>query len=185
MYLNLEYIFYKTYAFFVGTYHFFTDNKSGFLDALFWVKIISAVLSLGFILGIIHNVMKLWKARRKQITELAKVVIETPPEERVQKWDKIKKYLESGNSSDWKMAVIEADSLLDEIIKKIGYGGETLGERLSKIKPAQFKGLQDAWEAHKVRNKIVHEGERYEISKSKAEKTIELYEKTFKELEYI
>jgi len=48
-----------------------------------------------------------------------------------------------------------------------------------------LNSIQDAWEAHKVRNKIAHEANRYEISKGKAEQTIKLYEKVFKELGYV
>jgi len=185
MFLNLDYIYSKIYNFFTGGYDFFAGHKSGFLEALFWVKIFSVIISIVFIFGIAYSFIKLLEIRKKRMVEFAKTVIEEPIEERAKRWDKIKKYIQSNNSSDWRMAIMEADSLLDDIVKKIGYKGETLGERLSKIKPIHLNSIQDAWEAHKVRNKIAHEANRYEISKTKAENTIELYENVFKELGYI
>lgn len=185
MFLNLDYIYSKIYHFFTGMYDFFVGYKSGFSDALFWIKVFSVVISGAFIFGIIYSLVKFFEIRKKRMVDFAKTIIEEPIEERAKRWDKIKKYIRSNNSSDWKMAIMEADSLLDDIVKKIGYRGENLGERLSKIKPVHLNSVQEAWEAHKVRNKIAHEGDRYEISKGKAEQTIELYEKVFKELGYI
>jgi hypothetical protein len=184
-YLNLEYFYYKIYEFFAGSYNFIVANKSGFLSALYWVKIFAFSLSAFFVLGIVYSFLKLLKLRKKQIAEFAKSVIESPPEERSSRWDKIKKYMESNNPLDWKWAVLEADNLLEDIIKKIGYKGETFGERLAKIKPAQFKNLDNVWQAHKVRNRIAHESADFKLTKEEAERVLGLYEKALEELEYI
>jgi hypothetical protein len=86
---------------------------------------------------------------------------------------------------DRKNAIIEADSLIDVIIQKIGYRGEDLGERLKKIEPSDFNNLQNVWEAHKIRNKIAHEGEAFNLTKEIAKDVIEKYKKALKELKYI
>ncbi|MCF7835919.1 MAG: hypothetical protein K9M15_02240 [Candidatus Marinimicrobia bacterium] len=185
MFVNLDYVYGKIYDFFVGGFNFFVGSKAGFLSFLFWVKIFAVIFSLVCVAGIVYSFMKLLDVRRQRVADFVKTALEEPSEEREKRWDKIKKYIETNNSSDWKMAIMEADSLLDEMIKNIGYEGEGLGERLTKIKKVQLNSLDDAWEAHKVRNKIAHEGNRYEITKNKAEKTIELYENVFKELGYI
>ena len=45
-------------------------------------------------------------------------------------WLEIKDKLKSKEESDCKLAIIEADSLLDEVLKRIGYKGESLDDRL-------------------------------------------------------
>lgn len=54
------------------------------------------------------------------------------------------------------MSVINADKLLDEALRSIGYSGNNLAERLMSAK-LQLKDRNAVWSAHKLRNKIVHE----------------------------
>lgn len=54
------------------------------------------------------------------------------------------------------LAVIDADKLLDEALKKRHFRGKTMGERLVSAQ----RNLSDndaVWFAHKLRNKLVHE----------------------------
>ena len=183
--LNLEFFYYKIYSFFVGKINVFADCKSGFLATLSWIKVFAFIFSVLFVAGLVYNIIKLLKIRKKQLAEFVKVVVESSPGKRVSEWDEIQKYLDSENSSDWRIAILEADILLDSIIEKIGYKGSGLGERLIKIKPAQFRSLNQVWTAHKVRNRIAHEGPKYELTKDVAEKVLEMYKKALEELEYI
>ena len=63
--------------------------------------------------------------------------------------------------------------------------GENLGERLKSVGKDRFKSLDDAWEAHLVRNKIAHEGLKFDITKREAQRVIYLYEKVFREFGHI
>jgi len=72
-------------------------------------------------------------------------------------WGKIKARLELPTEAEWKIAVIEADNLVDDLLRRMGYSGTTMGERLKTITPAQLASINAIWEAHKLRNKIVHE----------------------------
>jgi len=56
---------------------------------------------------------------------------------------------------DYKHGILEADKLLDEMLRKRGYQG-SLGEKLKKS-AKQFSDLNALWTAHKVRNKLAHE----------------------------
>lgn len=54
------------------------------------------------------------------------------------------------------LAVIDADKLLDEALKKHHFKGKTMGERLVSAQ----RNLSDndaVWYAHKLRNRLVHE----------------------------
>ena len=100
------------------------------------------------------------------------------------RWAKIQGLIRSYNSNDWKQAIIEADIILDEMLKKMGYKGDSIGDRLKTIEPSDFTTLDSAWEAHKYRNRIAH-GSDYNISKDEAEEVIKLYEEVFKEFFFI
>jgi uncharacterized membrane protein len=88
----------------------------------------------------------------------------------------------SEDPNDWKLAIIEADVILDSVLKDRGYVGNSLGERLRNISPRQMKTLDDAWEAHKVRNQIAHAGADFVLTRRIAEETINRYQRVFTEL---
>jgi hypothetical protein len=90
-------------------------------------------------------------------------------------------HIESSNPNDWKLAIIEADIILDDILKQKGYVGASLGERLKSISPNQLNSLNDAWEAHKIRNRIAHDGADFVLTQRLAEETINRYRRVFTE----
>ena len=97
-----------------------------------------------------------------------------------QKWLEVEQKLNSDYASDWKLAIIGADSILDRLIQSLGYNGDTMGERMKNIKPGQFPYLEEAWRAHKVRNFLAHDAA-YELSRQATARTIEIYQKIFRE----
>ncbi len=54
------------------------------------------------------------------------------------------------------LAVIDADKLLDEALKKRNYKGKTMGERLVAAQH-EISDNDTVWYAHKLRNRLVHE----------------------------
>ena len=97
------------------------------------------------------------------------------------RWEEIKKHIDSHREFEWKFAVIEADKLIDHVLKSAGYTGETMGERLINIDKSQLVSLDGLWEAHKIRNKIVHD-QNYFLRYAEAKRAIQLYEKLLEEL---
>lgn len=91
-------------------------------------------------------------------------------------------HIASDSPSDWKLAIIEADIILDEVLKDAGYGGTSLGERLKSISPEQLRSLDDAWQAHKVRNQIAHGGADFILTQRLAQDTIKQYRRVFHEM---
>lgn len=62
-----------------------------------------------------------------------------------------------GNSSNFSKAVLEADKLLDYILKSKRFKGETMGERLKSAREKMsYEAYNAAWQAHKIRNEMVH-----------------------------
>jgi len=99
----------------------------------------------------------------------------------VKQWAKIKGRLETGLESEYKLAIIEADSLLNETLERMGYQGETLGERLKNITSDILPNLEQVWQSHKIRNNIVHDPD-YTLSLDEAKKALAIYEKALLDL---
>lgn len=100
----------------------------------------------------------------------------------VKKWQKIKKRLETGRESEVKLAIIEADKILDETLSRMNIGGKTLGERLEKLTVASFPHLEEVKKAHQIRNNIVYDPS-YKLDLEKAKEAIASYEKALTDLQ--
>jgi hypothetical protein len=70
------------------------------------------------------------------------------------KWNEVQKLLPKQET--WGIAIINADNLLDEALKKRRFKGKTMGERMVSAQKT-FTNNDLVWMAHKLRNKIVHE----------------------------
>ena len=91
-------------------------------------------------------------------------------------------HIDSDSPNDWKLAIIEADIILDDLLKSSGYAGSSPGERLRSISVNQLQSLDDAWQAHKVRNQIAHSGSDFILTQKIAQDTIKQYRRVFNEL---
>ncbi len=100
------------------------------------------------------------------------------------KWKKIKKRLERGIEAEDKLAILEADSLLEEFLKKEGYPGETLDEKLEKLTKEIISNIEELREVRKVRMAII-EDPSYKLSHEEALRVISVYEKALKDLQAI
>lgn len=78
------------------------------------------------------------------------------------------------------LAVIDADKLLDEALRKKGFSGKTMGERL--VSAQRALGDNDAvWYAHKLRNRLVHEPN-VRLKKNEAQTALAGFKKGLKSL---
>ncbi len=73
----------------------------------------------------------------------------------IRKWRDIQKLC--SNRDDWAPAIVHADMLLDEVLKKRKISGKTMGERLVNAQ-GRFSANDAVWSAHKLANLIRHEG---------------------------
>ncbi|MBI5126154.1 MAG: hypothetical protein HZA80_00075 [Candidatus Taylorbacteria bacterium] len=168
------------------------DVAHGFIVSMSYLTIIAIPVSLLLIIGIVLSVERLKRIRKRE-----ELIYDTPKEVVAHdvvtqadpalgdRWRKILEHLETENQNDWRQAVIEADIILDEILTKQGYKGESIGEKLKRVEKADFATLDSAWEAHLVRNRIAHDGASYELNKYEARRIINLYKQVFSEFYYI
>lgn len=166
----------------------------GLLDGLFnglFVGILQTLLGLIFLIliGMIFYSILRWREEVKKQNDLYKKNFTEPAVAPVfyknQKWPIVLGHLESTTQSEWRLAILEADNMLGDLTAEQNIAGGTLGERLSNANAQTFRTLQSAWEAHKVRNRVAHEGALFELSQREARRVIALYEEVFREFNYI
>ncbi|MDP3661359.1 MAG: hypothetical protein Q8R17_00665 [bacterium] len=194
-FLNPEYLFKKVYDAISATtllplLVFFLEWLREFLVR---ISGISTGVSLVLLTGIGYSIIRIRQIRAREVATFAGLVEIAPAraegvgEEgpRNPKWEKVQAHINSENAGDWRLAILEADILLDELLDALKYRGESIGEKLKKIEPSDFTTLNLAWEAHKIRNHIAHEGSEFLLSDREAKRVIKLYEEVFKEFQYI
>ncbi|MDQ5901335.1 MAG: hypothetical protein QG580_50 [Patescibacteria group bacterium] len=187
--LNIEYIFQKLYkliteGFSAGPGTGEIKNFVNIVDnILTFIFSIIAIIAITVILYVIVRKMEMSQEKAKKLSRPLEADIE--PMRKNDRWQKVLDHVYSQNPSDWRLAIIEADTILEEMVTRMGYKGDNLGEKLKSVEPSDFNTLQDAWGAHKVRNKIAHEGLNFQIDHREAKRVIALFEKVFKEFEFI
>lgn len=100
------------------------------------------------------------------------------------RWEKILARLESDNPSQYKVALLEADQLADEILGGMNFKGETMAEKLEKVQGAQLENKEALALAHQVRNQIIHERD-FMVSREEAKRWLDMYKKFFDEMELL
>lgn len=101
------------------------------------------------------------------------------------RWQNVLTRIESLSEGDWRLAIIEADIILEDMLTKMGYHGEGVGEKLKLAERSDFNTLDIAWEAHKVRNRIAHDGPAFHLSHDEARRVVGLFQKVFEEFYFI
>ncbi len=178
----------------VSAFHWLVDSFPAvvsFLKAFYGFLVgISIPLSVFFIIGIVYCVEGLKRIRKKEAqihdlkVEPAFDAVETGDTVMAHRWENATRHVESDNPNDWKQGIIEADIILDDLLTKLGYKGESIGDKLKRVNPGDMKSLNEAWEAHKVRNQIAHEPG-FALNQIEAKRVIGMYRKVFEEFYYI
>lgn len=154
------------------------------------VKLISGVVSWIMFVFIIYFAIKteFWKKKIYNIfigyRKLPAAGNITQTFTVVKEWEAITKRLAIKDEANYKLAVIEADKLLDTVFKKLTIPGSTMGERLKAIPISQLPSLDNVWQAHRLRNHLVHTTE-FVLTENKAKQAIDIYKQAFKELKVL
>lgn len=122
------------------------------------LTIIFTAINIGLAAIIVYAVRKIYELRHKIPSEETKEIHVVAPKEEVREsWEHIRELANSSNSSDWNMAVLRADALLDDALAHLGYEGTTIAERLKIVDPTKLQSLDRIWSAHRLRNMIAHD----------------------------
>lgn len=100
-------------------------------------------------------------------------------------WEDILAKAESAPPQSLTLAIIEADSFIDDILKtQLNLAGEHMADRLDKLDDGDVKSLDKLWRAHRIRNDLVHTPG-YFLNPHEARAVLRDYEKFLKEIEVV
>lgn len=213
-FLSIDYLFYQIYTFFVwvGSILFGTNedidqaNGSGQtnsipnsnvggaeksilwsgIDVLTYLFMFLALILAGMIFFSYIRWKEELKVAKHKFSDAYKGDVDTgEPTYKHPRWQTVLGHASSLNQSEWRLAILEADTMLAELLDKRGYPGLSIGEQLKAVDSEKFKSIQDAWDAHRVRNQIAHEGSAFVLTEREARRVIGLYERVFKEFDFI
>ena len=185
-YLNFEYLFSEANEWVQVGLSYIFDSKT-------WdtIGLISGLLSIFCITIIIYVVVRSFELRTDEKENIDKKIADALFEKKQRernanpRWHYVLSLVESLNPSDWRVAIIEADTMLEDFLRDKDFLGETLGELLKDAQSGGYQYVDDAWKAHTIRNQIAHGGSEFAFNQNEARRAIKMYENFFEELEVI
>lgn len=145
---------------------------------------LSILVSLLFAVGSVYCAYRILHIRRQEWAEFRKashsVKAEDVPRTQL-RWNRVLEHANSTDEHQWRLAILEADIMLNELLDVQGYRGETMAEKMKQVPRTQFNSIDDAWEAHRMRNRVAHEGANLQLDERTKNHVINLYQRVFKE----
>lgn len=99
-------------------------------------------------------------------------------------WAAVKAKAGTNPPSSYILTIIEADTFVDDVLKRLGLAGETMMDRLNQLKETEFPQLENVRRAHRIRNALVHRPG-FSITPDQASEMLETYENFLNELELV
>lgn len=149
---------------------------------------LSLLLTLCFAAIVIYCSIRMFQIRqgeRRRFAALQETVAAHDVPKTQLRWARV---LEEANSEDertWRLAVLEADIMLNELLDSLGYKGETMADKMRATDRATFNNIDLAWEAHSFRNRIAHQSNQQPLDQREVRRVISMYERVFREFRFI
>jgi len=157
------------------------------LKGWFVFSLVTLLLSIPFLAVVIYCWLRILQIRRRErLTFRAAqrtVVSQDIPRTQL-RWNRVVDQANSSNPESWRLAILEADIMLNELLDLQGYKGETIADKMKQVDRHKFNSIESAWEAHKIRNRIAHEGG-LTLTPREVRSAITLYERVFREFRYL
>ena len=161
-----------------------TAPPSPFAEYVLILKIIFILVTLLFISAIIFFLAKSSWLKVALIEDMVEFLTYRPlgVKKNAKSWKRIQSRIETGKESEYKLALIEADSLLGDVLEEKGYIGETLEEKLKQLDQVTLPNIAQIKEVHQIRNNIVHNPD-YRLSLDETRRAMSIYEKALIDLQ--
>jgi len=158
-------------------------SSSQIQDMLFPVKLVFVFCAMFFLAAVIYLMLNSSWLQYKFLEDVTEFFSWQAfgQREMTKQWDRIKKRTESGAESDYKLAVIEADDFLAEVLDNRGYDGEDFENSIKKAGRLIEPILNDVLKAHETRNLIVYNPD-YKLPADLAKKILDTYESAVREI---
>jgi len=150
------------------------------------IRLIFIIISIILFIGVLYFISRTTWLKKSYLENAVEILTYRPfgVKKTFKQWAKIEKKLESNKEPDLKLAVIEAENLLEQIITKMGYEGETMADKLDQISSGVLPNIEDIKSAHKTRNNIIHDPD-YRLTPEQAKKIMKVYEDALRSFEMV
>lgn len=152
-------------------------------DQLFPVKLIFVTFAMFFLAFVIYFMINSSWLQYKFLEDVSEFFSWQAygTKQLSKQWSQIVKRTESGNETDYKLAIIDADDLLGEVLDNRGFDGKDFEETLAKASRMVTGIYQDILQAHQTRNSIVYDPN-FKITTEEAKKVLATYESAVKNI---
>jgi len=151
-----------------------------------WAELVAVSIVLTILCGalVIYCAVRIIEVRRheRKRFEAAAHPVAAHDVPRTQlRWNGIVEEASSDDERKWRLAILEADIMLNELLDVQGFRGETMADKMKQAERANFRSIDAAWEAHRIRNQIAHQGSAYLLTQRETNRVIALYAQVFNE----
>ncbi|MEK7562714.1 MAG: hypothetical protein AAB509_03485 [Patescibacteria group bacterium] len=152
-------------------------------DALFPVKLVFVFFAMFFLCGVIYFMINSSWLQYKFLEDVTEFLSWQSYGLRAitKRWKKIKEKLDTGVEAEYKLAIIEADDFLGEMLEERGFLEKTFQESVKKAGKGMLPNLEEILSAHELRNSIVYNPD-FKIDVETAKNILAVYETTINNL---
>lgn len=153
------------------------------------IAVIFIILDIALVAGFIYAYSKAWRYhpdyKSKMGAGVGAVHRQTMHDIVMkERWHATMTKFALGTPEAARVAIIEADTLVDTALKNMQIEGEHLADRLSNLASDDILSMPRIWRAHRMRNDLVHTPG-FAVTPQDADRTMHDYEAFLKEIEVI
>lgn len=146
-------------------------------DMLFPVKLVFVTFAMFFLAAVIYFMINSSWLQYKFLEDVTEFISwqSYGLREISKNWAKIKRRIESGAESDYKLAIIEADDFLANLMDDRGFEGKDFEETIKSAGKLLSPVMGEIMSAHEVRNSIVYNPD-FKLDAEQVKKVLDIYE---------
>ena len=149
------------------------------------ISIVVSLLCATLIIYCAIRVLQIRRRERLKLEAIARPVVAKDISKTQLRWDHVLERAHSSDEKDWRLAILEADIMLNDLLDMLGYKGETMADKMKQAGRARFQTIDLAWDAHRVRNSIAHKGTMLTLTQHEVRRVIALYRHVFHEFGFV
>ena len=151
------------------------------LSEVRFIFILLDILLLGFFIFTLMKALSIRPQFSALIHLSGKEVSVLKDSKVVSRWQELMESVASESPHAYTIAIIEADKLVDNVLKSLGFEGEHIADRIEQLASGNLATIDRLWKAHRVRNEIAHTPG-FELTPVDAKQVLAAYEAFLKEL---
>lgn len=159
-------------------------TSSDLQNSLLPIKIFCIIFTLLFLYFVIYFYIKSSYIRyhySQNVTDLVSAQANGPTGQLNSRLRSLIEKAESSNEKDLKYTIIQADDLLQDVLKQRGYKGEDFNDLINQVEESIISNREEIIRDHEIRNEIVYNLD-YKLDLKEAKKILTDYDSAIRNL---